>query len=193
MSPTHGTHEGEGKATEVHYESNFVHTRVLFASTPEKMKVFLKRCWKVKFKISSFVLRVVGRLGKTRREQLLWVELLFCVVWGCLIVSFPATDIRWNCQFFKGFSEECECNFPFCTNCVGEECKESRNCLKQTMYENEHKLFQGRRSLRNCRATWFSLSKCRLYSSNMACRGGCMMCIRNSCSPEFCKNLMCLN
>lgn len=88
MSPTHGTREGEGKAMEVRYESHFVHTRVLFASTPEKMKVFLKRCWNVRFKIPSFVLRVVGRLGKTRRGQLLSVGLLFCVVWGCLIVCF---------------------------------------------------------------------------------------------------------
>lgn len=90
-----------------------------------------------------FVLRVLGKFGETVRGQLLRVALLFCVNFGCF---FP--PVRWNYWFVKGFSNECKCNFPCCTNLMEEEhkwgllctVKKSRICLIQTMYGNELRL-----------------------------------------------------
>ena len=117
------------------------HKNTLYIYTRENEAILKKG----RLRTLSFVLRVLGRFPEAMRRQLLRVGLLFCVIFGCF---FPAIGIRWNYWFVKGFSNEWQCNFPCCTNCMEEEgtwgllckAKKSRNCLTQTTYENEHRL-----------------------------------------------------
>jgi len=50
---------------EIHRVCYFEHLSILFTSTPENMRLFLKRRWKVRLRTPSFVLRVLGRFGET--------------------------------------------------------------------------------------------------------------------------------
>lgn len=58
-----GTGQGEGKGMGIPHECNFVHTRILFTSPPEKMELLFQRSWKVKLRTPSFVLRGLGQFG----------------------------------------------------------------------------------------------------------------------------------